>query len=72
MNRYGVVVCPNCRKAKGIELSQKTTRCHKCGKLWKVRNLRILYETNSAVELQKAVAIANDKISRGDKWKSTK
>ncbi len=63
-DRYGVVVCPNCEMAKGIDLGKKTTKCQRCGKRWQIKELRILYKTNSARELPGAVAIINEKISK--------
>jgi hypothetical protein len=66
-NEYGVVVCPHCRFAKGIRLRQKTTRCVKCGKVWEIQKLRIIYVESYIRKLQEAVAAMNMKIGKNPK-----
>ena len=60
--KFGVMACPNCRQAFGVSLSQKTTRCPRCGKQWKVKHLQIFYSTNSQRELSEAVGAMNEKL----------
>lgn len=57
--KFGVIVCPNCRKAKGVDLSVKATKCTRCGKILKLERLKFFYETNSREKLQKAIGLVN-------------
>ena len=57
--RFGVIVCPGCKKAKGVNLSSKTTKCIRCGKTLNLEKLKILYETTSRQKLQNALGIIN-------------
>lgn len=57
--RFGVVVCPNCKKVKGVDLSCKTTKCPRCGKVLMLENLKIFYKTNSREKLQQAIGLVN-------------
>ena len=50
--KYGIVVCSKCKKAKGVDLSFKTTRCIRCGKILKLDKTKILHITNSEQELR--------------------
>jgi hypothetical protein len=60
--RYGVIVCPKCKRAKGVDLSNKTTRCLACGKVLTLKNLNIKYKTNSEEELRRAIGLVNAEI----------
>jgi len=55
---FGVVVCPRCGRAKGIELPRKTTSCP-CGFEIHVVPSRIKFETSNARELATAVGRLN-------------
>jgi len=57
--RFGIVACPKCKKAKGVNLSCKTTRCIRCGKLLMLEKLRILYETDSEQKLRQTLGLIN-------------
>ena len=57
--KYGVIVCPKCKKVKGVELRYKSTNCIKCNKSIKLDKVRILFETNSKVELIHAIGLIN-------------
>ena len=56
---FGVVVCPNCKKVKGVDLSCKTTKCPRCGKVLRLENLKIFYKTDSRRKLQQAIGLVN-------------
>jgi len=51
---FGVVVCPRCGRAKGVELPKKTTSCP-CGFEIRVHPSRVKFETSDARELAAAV-----------------
>jgi len=51
---FGVVVCPRCGRAKGVELPKKTTSCP-CGFEIRVHPSRVRFETADARELAVAV-----------------
>ena len=68
--KFGVIVCPNCKKVKGVELSCKTTKCPRCGKVLWLENLKIFYKTDSQEELQQAIGLMNaDLDGRLDEFK---
>ncbi len=68
--KFGVIVCPNCKKVKGVELSRKTTKCPRCGKVLRLENLKIFYKTDSQEELQQAIGLMNaDLDGRLDEFK---
>lgn len=45
--RYGVIVCPSCRTPKIVDLSFKTTRCTRCGRVLHLDKLKILFKSDS-------------------------
>ena len=59
--RFGVIVCPKCKKVKGVDLSCKTTKCPRCGKILTIDKLKIFYKTNSQQELQQVIGLMNAK-----------
>jgi hypothetical protein len=61
---YGVVVCPRCRAAKGVDLAQKTTTCA-CGFVIELAGARILFETADLRELAAAVGRARAELAGG-------
>ena len=56
--KYGVIVCPSCGKAKGVEAEKKTTTCQ-CGREIELSRVKLHYSTDSPMELADAVAQAN-------------
>ncbi len=60
--RYGVVVCPDCKKAKGFELKNKTTKCPICGRTLKVDKLKVFYKTDSQEKMRNAIGLINANI----------
>ena len=57
--KFGIIVCPRCKKAKGVNLSSKTTKCLCCGRVLKLDKLKILYKTESRPRLQNALGMIN-------------
>lgn len=57
--RFGAIVCPRCKKARGIILTSKTTTCPHCSKKYRTKDLRVHYKTDSAKELAAAVGELN-------------
>jgi hypothetical protein len=49
--RYGVVVCPHCGNAKGVELSDETSKCPRCRKGLHVKALKVFATTDSTGQL---------------------
>jgi hypothetical protein len=60
--RFGVIVCPQCKQVKGLNLSSKTTKCIRCGKTLQMKKLKIFYETDSQEKLQQAIGLLNAKL----------
>lgn len=61
---YGVVVCPRCKRAKGVDLKQKTTVCS-CGFEIRVLPARVRARAETARELAPLVARVNAEIAGG-------
>ena len=64
MTMYGVVVCPRCKRAKGVDLGQKTTTCV-CGFEIRVIPSRIRGRAATAHELAPLVGQMNAEIAGG-------
>jgi len=54
-----VIVCPQCKQVKGVNLSSKTTKCTGCGKTLTLEKLKIFYETDSQEKLRQAIGLLN-------------
>ena len=68
--KYGVVVCPKCKTPKGVALSSKTTRCIRCNKNLNLQKIKVLYKTNSELELRNVIGLINaEKDGNLDKFK---
>ncbi len=63
---YGVIVCPRCGKAKGVDLNRKTTACA-CGFEIKVTPARIRARAATARELAPLVGQVNADLAGGAK-----
>ena len=57
--KYGAIVCPKCKKAKGVVLSHKTTKCVRCNKVIVIEKVKILYKTESEAKLRFALGLIN-------------
>ena len=57
--RLGVIVCPQCKQVKGVNLTSKTTKCAGCGKTLTVQKVKIYYETESQEKLRQAIGLLN-------------
>ncbi len=64
MTPYGVVVCPRCKRAKGVGLKQKTTTCS-CGFEIRVTPARVRARAESARELAPLVGSINAEVAGG-------
>ena len=63
---YGVVVCPRCKRAKGVDLKQKTTTCS-CGFTIRVVPSKVRGRAATARELAPLVGQVNAEIAGGAK-----
>ncbi len=63
---YGVIVCPRCKRAKGVDLKQKTTMCS-CGVTIKVVPARVKARAATAHELAPLVGQVNADLAGGAK-----
>lgn len=64
--RYGVVVCPKCRHAHGLELKSKSTTCGRCGSRNETRRLHVLYRTDDPERLRSAVGVVEARVTGGE------
>ena len=58
---YGVLICSQCHRAKGVRLDQRTTKCQ-CGHTIKLSEAKIQFKTAKALELVDLVAKQNAKL----------
>jgi len=65
--KYGVIVCPKCKKSKAVILSNKTTRCNRCGKIITLKKIRILFMTNSEQEIKNNIYNINKELDNSNK-----
>jgi hypothetical protein len=61
---YGVVVCPRCKRAKGVDLKQKTTTCA-CGFTIHVLPARVKARAATARDLAPLVGQVNAELAGG-------
>ncbi len=61
---YGVVVCPRCGRAKGVDLAQRTTSCA-CGFEIRVVPTRVRARTERARDLAALVGRVNAELAGG-------
>jgi len=61
--RLGVIVCPQCKKAKSVDVTSKTTKCPHCGKLLHTEKLKIFYTTDSQQKAAAAIGQINAQMS---------
>ena len=61
---FGVVVCPRCHRAKGVELSKKTTTCS-CGFAIRVVPARVRLRVGTERELIEAVRRVSAELAGG-------
>ena len=64
--RYGVVVCSKCKNPKGADLRTVTTRCTVCGKILKIKKMKIFFSADSQKEVAHMVGELNAKIEGVD------
>ena len=57
--KFGIVVCPRCKKAKVVDLSCDTTKCHRCGKVLNLEKIKIWYKTDSEHKVRQALGLVN-------------
>ncbi|MDD1769981.1 MAG: DUF1922 domain-containing protein [Methanomassiliicoccales archaeon] len=62
---FGVVVCPKCKKARGVVLGSARARCPRCGHSIDLSRARVFYKTDSQTELAEAVKKMMDRLSEG-------
>ena len=64
--KYGVIVCPKCKKAKGINLLNKTTKCPRCNKIIIIDKIKITYGTDSEHKMRQVIGLINAKMNGRD------
>ena len=57
--KYGVVVCPKCRKPKAVILSFKTSKCINCNSVIHLEKVNIIYKSNSGSEVRSVIGLIN-------------
>ncbi len=54
MTNYGVVLCPGCKRPKGVDLDHKTAKCV-CGRRLSIKELKVLYRAQDGGQLSEAI-----------------
>jgi hypothetical protein len=62
--RFCVIVCPQCKQVKGVNISSKTTKCIRCGKTLQIKKLKIFYETESQEKLREKIGLLNIELAK--------
>ncbi|MBM4237524.1 MAG: DUF1922 domain-containing protein [Euryarchaeota archaeon] len=62
---FGVIVCPRCNRARGVNLSTSKTHCPTCGKGIDIGKAKVYFETDSESELAEAVRRMSEQLSSG-------
>jgi len=65
LKKYWTVVCPKCRKSRGVVYPQKSVSCHKCGKVHKVKDLRIWGRYFTLEEMKEGLTLLNEGLDGG-------
>ena len=55
--KYGVILCPHCKKAKIIETDRKTTTCAHCNKKLTISHLKIHFQTNNQQKARNVIGL---------------
>jgi len=64
--KYAVIVCSRCSTPKTALLTNKTTKCHQCGKRLDLKKMKIHYQTDSKEEARWAIGRLNAEMSGGE------
>ena len=59
---FGVIICPKCNRARGVDLSVKTSKCPGCGVHSEVERLHVYFQTDNELELAEAVRQASSRM----------
>ena len=60
--KFGIIVCPKCKKAKAVNLSNKTTKCFRCNKTYQITKMKVLYKSNSETKIRQEIGRINAEI----------
>lgn len=63
--KYGVIICPKCGRARGVEAGKKTTTCQ-CGREMNLSRVKLKFPTESPMELAKIVGQVNEALAEGE------
>ncbi len=64
--KYGVVVCSDCRTAKIVEIKDETSECHQCGKRLDLDKMKTHYKTDSRKEASWVIGRLNANMRGGE------
>jgi transcription elongation factor Elf1 len=62
---FGVIVCPSCNRARGVDLSAAAVVCPSCGKKMNVGRAKVYFKTDSESELVEAVRKMSERLAVG-------
>jgi len=60
---FGVIVCPGCNRARGVDLSATAAVCPSCGKKIDVGKEKVYFKTDSESELAEAVRKMSERLA---------
>ena len=61
LKKYWAIICPKCKKARGVMYPQASVLCHSCGKTHKVKNLRIWAKYFTLDEMKEGLTYLREK-----------
>lgn len=61
MRRYGVIVCPDCRWARTVDLGTKTVTCLRCGKRHILSELKVHARSDHVTDLSEPIGRLNER-----------
>jgi len=59
---FGGIICPRCNRARGVDLSVKTSKCPGCGLHSEVDRMRTYFQTDNEQELAELVRRTNSRM----------
>jgi hypothetical protein len=62
--KYGVIVCPKCKKVKAVNLRFDTTRCFFCNKVITLKRVKIIFMSNNQLEISKEIGNINAELMK--------
>jgi hypothetical protein len=57
--KYGVIICPKCKKVKAVDLTNKSTKCFFCNKILIINKMKIIFKSNHLEKIRQVIGQIN-------------